>query len=159
MGQPPLTSPSHLQPATLLHHAAFSLPSLLLRPSHQFGSSIHCLHLSRPTFPPSPPPPPLPDLPSHIPPPRFFFILCGSGLIASLLVKTDFTPMFQESLSEEILNRPIEFSMPSLRQVKLINFAGSLLQLNFVKLLIEQQVVLEEIIAVKKNGESAQFCR
>lgn len=63
--------------------------------------------------------------------------------------------MFQESLSEEILNRPIKFSMPSLRQVKIKSFAGSLLQWNFVTLLKQQQVVLEKIIAVAENGQSS----
>ncbi|KAI8558366.1 hypothetical protein RHMOL_Rhmol04G0086100 [Rhododendron molle] len=46
-----------------------------------------------------------------------------------------------ESLSEEILNRPIKFSMTSLRQVKIKSFAGSLLQWNFVELLIQQQAL------------------
>lgn len=74
MGLPPLTSPSHLQPATLLHHAAFSLPSLLPRSSHTLPFlTSHLLSPSSSSTTPDP------DLPSRIPPPRFLFILCGSG--------------------------------------------------------------------------------
>jgi len=71
-------------------------------------------------------------------------------LIVNVLLKID----EDESLSEELLKRPIKFSMPSLRQVKIKSFSDAQLLFNFMKLLIDQRVVLEKIIAVSVNGES-----
>lgn len=71
-------------------------------------------------------------------------------LIVNVLLKID----EDESLSEELLKRPIKFSMPSLREVKIKSFSDAQLLFNFMKLLIEQRVVLEKIIAVAVNGES-----
>jgi hypothetical protein len=56
----------------------------------------------------------------------------------------------QESLSEELLNKPIHFSIPSLKEVKLKVIPGENQNqiVQFVALLKKQGVVLDKIVLV-----------
>lgn len=59
--------------------------------------------------------------------------------------------IFQENLSEELLNKPINLSMPSLKEVKLRAYILEQNQAQFaqfVGLLKKQGVVLEKIVIV-----------
>ncbi|KAM5580791.1 F-box/LRR-repeat protein [Rosa sericea] len=61
-----------------------------------------------------------------------------------------------ESLPEEILNKPVRFNMPRLKQVKMLKFFGSEDENNFVTLLKKQGVVLQKItlFPIKVEGNS-----
>ncbi|KAF2317825.1 hypothetical protein P3X46_022980 [Hevea brasiliensis] len=53
-----------------------------------------------------------------------------------------------ESLSEELLNKPIDLSMPSLKEVKMKQFTETENEAHFLSLLKKQGVVLEKIVIV-----------
>lgn len=53
--------------------------------------------------------------------------------------------VFQENLSEELLNKPIQLGIPNLKKVKFINFRVAEYETDFVMLFQKQGVVLEEI--------------
>ncbi|KAK9286016.1 hypothetical protein L1049_025219 [Liquidambar formosana] len=65
----------------------------------------------------------------------------------------------EESLPEEFLNKPINFSIPSLRQVKISTFRGTEDELQFLMLLEKHGVVLEKIVVVpSKVCENSLDC-
>ncbi|VVA35908.1 PREDICTED: F-box/LRR-repeat [Prunus dulcis] len=61
-----------------------------------------------------------------------------------------------ESLSEELLNKPVELSMPSLKQVTMNVYTGTEDEFNFMKMLIGQGVVLEKIVFVPVQVENGK---
>lgn len=54
----------------------------------------------------------------------------------------------EKSLSEDLLNKPINLSMPSLKQVKMKHFGGTESEVQFLTLLKTQGTVLEKIVIV-----------
>lgn len=66
----------------------------------------------------------------------------------SILLQPDIVICFQENLSEDLLNQPINLSMPNLKQVEMKNYEGSENELQFLKLLTEQGVVLQKIVVI-----------
>ncbi|TQD75849.1 hypothetical protein C1H46_038618 [Malus baccata] len=64
--------------------------------------------------------------------------------LETLILENPFKMEKDESLPEELLKKPVHFSMPSLKQVKLKAYNGR--QCRILKILIEQGVVLEKIV-------------
>ncbi|KAK9284793.1 hypothetical protein L1049_023970 [Liquidambar formosana] len=58
----------------------------------------------------------------------------------------------KKSSAEELFNVPINFSSPSLREVKIKSFKGTAGELRFVRLLEKQGAVLEKIVLVPAKG-------
>ncbi|VVA35909.1 Hypothetical predicted protein, partial [Prunus dulcis] len=54
-----------------------------------------------------------------------------------------------ETLSEEFSSKPVELSMPSLKQVTVTSYTGTEDEVNFMKILSTQGVALEKIILVR----------
>lgn len=61
--------------------------------------------------------------------------------------------VFQETLSEELVNKPIDFSIPNLKKVKCINFRVPEYETDFVKLFQKQGAVLEEIEVIPDQSD------
>ncbi|KAM1599703.1 hypothetical protein ACFX1Q_024874 [Malus domestica] len=59
-----------------------------------------------------------------------------------------------ESLPEELLDKPVEFSIPSLKKVTIKPYTGTEDEGKFVKILTEQGVVLEKIVLVHGQVEN-----
>ncbi|THG19535.1 hypothetical protein TEA_027441 [Camellia sinensis var. sinensis] len=73
----------------------------------------------------------------------------------------DYLPQMDrdESLSEDLLDKPISLSMPNLRQVKMNNFQGTANEIDFVKLLKMQGSVLEKIVIIPAKGHETTHPR
>ncbi|ONI18574.1 hypothetical protein PRUPE_3G224000 [Prunus persica] len=54
-----------------------------------------------------------------------------------------------ETLSEGLSSKPVELSMPSLKQVSVTSYTGTEDEVNFMKILSTQGVALEKIILVR----------
>lgn len=58
----------------------------------------------------------------------------------------------EETLPEELMNKQLHFSLPSLKQVKIRNFKDTDDELQFISLLGKHGVVLEKIVLVPARG-------
>ncbi|KAL7219031.1 hypothetical protein ACSBR2_012159 [Camellia fascicularis] len=73
----------------------------------------------------------------------------------------DYLPQMDkdESLSEDLLDKPISLSMPNLSQVKMNSFQGTANEIDFVKLLKMQGSVLEKIVIIPAKGHETTHPR
>ncbi|ONI18571.1 hypothetical protein PRUPE_3G223900 [Prunus persica] len=63
-----------------------------------------------------------------------------------------------DRLSEELLNKPVDLSMPSLKQVTMKAYTATEDELNFLKILIGQGVALQKIVLARTQvGEEGQI--
>ncbi|PQP92280.1 F-box/LRR-repeat protein [Prunus yedoensis var. nudiflora] len=76
--------------------------------------------------------------------------------LETMILEYLFKKRADESLSEELLNKPVELSMPSLKQVTMNAYTGTEDEFNFMKILIGQGVVLEKIVFVPIQVENGK---
>ncbi|BBH00049.1 hypothetical protein Prudu_009944 [Prunus dulcis] len=76
--------------------------------------------------------------------------------LETMILEYLFKKRADESLSEELLNKPVELSMPSLKQVTMNVYTGTEDEFSVMKMLIGQGVVLEKIVFVPVQVENGK---
>ncbi|KAL6130948.1 hypothetical protein ACLB2K_069326 [Fragaria x ananassa] len=66
--------------------------------------------------------------------------------LESMVLSSVSTVVEDGSLTEEVLNKPIEFKMPAVKQVKLLSYSGTIEERKFVNILKAQGIARKKIV-------------